>query len=418
MSVKTKYAWDMVYACKKEPSNLLCGMSGYEPLSSQDTIQAWTEVGSCTGTLSPTDSSVFILLYEEGNVPIVADAVVATKVKTLGLIQAPADSSRILRAKDDRDLEGNIALVAEATEVKTLPADSGHLLRARDDKDQEGNVPIVADAVATEVKTLGLIQAPADSSRLLRAKDDKDLEVALVADAVATKVKTLGLIRAPADSGRLLRAKDDRDLEGTVPIVADAVVATEVKTLGLIQAPPDSSHLIRAKDDSDLDVNIALVAGAVSTEVKTLGRIRVAADSGRLLRAKDGNIALLADAVSTKVKTLGVTSDTIITTSDGTSLTNVLLDSTSSSGSVLLSVDGIAKKAGDDLVKADGDANNDDNEEEDGTLVGPPSYGNDFNVISANDDNTEEDDAIVGVAPVEVALVAGTNAKVSEFCFV
>ena len=116
-----------------------------------------------------------------------------------------------------------------------------------------------------------------------------------------------------------------------------------------------------------------------------------------------------------------VTSDTIIsTTSDGTSLTansysidnNVLLDSTSS-------IDGIAKKAGEDLVKADGDGNNDDNkEEEDDALVGPPSYGNDFNVIFANDDNKEEDDAIVGVAPVEVELVAGTDAKVSEFCFV
>ena len=130
-----------------------------------------------------------------------------------------------------------------------------------------------------------------------------------------------------------------------------------------------------------------------------------------------------------------VTAETIITTLDGTSLTAdnygiddaVLLisaDSTNSSDFVLLSVDsttgavdGMAKKAGEDLVKADGDANNDDNEEEeDGALVGPPSYGNDSCVIFANDDNTEEDDAIIGVGPVEVALVAGTDATVSVFC--
>ena len=71
--VKTKQAWDIVYTCKEEPSNLFCGMAGYEPSQGQYTSQAWVEAGSCMGTMSPTDSTVFISLNDEGGCPAAFD---------------------------------------------------------------------------------------------------------------------------------------------------------------------------------------------------------------------------------------------------------------------------------------------------------------------------------------------------------
>ena len=114
----------------------------------------------------------------------------------------------------------------------------------------------------------------------------------------------------------------------------------------------------------------------------------------------DGTIHQLRRRLGQVGPEVDVTSNTIITTSD-----LILVDPISSSDFVLL-----AKKVGEDLVKVD-----DKEEEEGGAHVGPPSYGNDSNAIIANDDNKEEDDAIVGVGLVAVALVAGTDAKVSLF---
>ncbi|KAL7539352.1 hypothetical protein ACHAWF_006389 [Thalassiosira exigua] len=43
-----------VYQCKEWPYNLLCGMAGYAPGVDVDYEEAWTVLGSCDGTLSPT----------------------------------------------------------------------------------------------------------------------------------------------------------------------------------------------------------------------------------------------------------------------------------------------------------------------------------------------------------------------------
>jgi len=65
--VKTGYT--MVYQCASEPSNLFCGMSGYEPGNSQYGSTVWTSLGSCTGTISPTTSPNYVALADEGGCP-------------------------------------------------------------------------------------------------------------------------------------------------------------------------------------------------------------------------------------------------------------------------------------------------------------------------------------------------------------
>jgi len=49
----------MVYQCADEPTNEFCGQSGFEPGTSQFGEQAWTALGSCTGTIAPTSSPSF-----------------------------------------------------------------------------------------------------------------------------------------------------------------------------------------------------------------------------------------------------------------------------------------------------------------------------------------------------------------------
>lgn len=63
----------MVYQCAKEPMNLFCAMAGYEPGQGLYTNEAWTALGSCNGTIAPTDSPVFVSLTNEGGCPIAFD---------------------------------------------------------------------------------------------------------------------------------------------------------------------------------------------------------------------------------------------------------------------------------------------------------------------------------------------------------
>jgi len=58
-----------VYACKAEPTNQYCGMSGFEPGTGQYSDSAWDSLGSCTGTLAPTDSPNFEVLQDVGGCP-------------------------------------------------------------------------------------------------------------------------------------------------------------------------------------------------------------------------------------------------------------------------------------------------------------------------------------------------------------
>eukprot|EP00571_Detonula_confervacea_P006562 CAMPEP_0172330918 /NCGR_PEP_ID=MMETSP1058-20130122/61653_1 /TAXON_ID=83371 /ORGANISM="Detonula confervacea, Strain CCMP 353" /LENGTH=658 /DNA_ID=CAMNT_0013048155 /DNA_START=126 /DNA_END=2102 /DNA_ORIENTATION=- len=64
-----KSAYNMVYRCNKFPTSDWCSMAGYEPGSSQYWEQAWTELGSCTGTMSPTDSPSNVVLDDVGGCP-------------------------------------------------------------------------------------------------------------------------------------------------------------------------------------------------------------------------------------------------------------------------------------------------------------------------------------------------------------
>lgn len=61
--------FDLVYQCAAEPTNLFCGMSGYSPVDGQFKDQAWTQLGSCTGTLAPTGSPIFDALADAGGCP-------------------------------------------------------------------------------------------------------------------------------------------------------------------------------------------------------------------------------------------------------------------------------------------------------------------------------------------------------------
>ena len=46
----------VVYECKEEPYNQFCGQAGYEPGVDTHFRDAWLVLGSCTGTLAPSDS--------------------------------------------------------------------------------------------------------------------------------------------------------------------------------------------------------------------------------------------------------------------------------------------------------------------------------------------------------------------------
>jgi hypothetical protein len=80
----------MVYQCAGEPSNQFCGMSGYAPGTDQYWALAWTALGSCTGTIAPTDSPSFISLADAGGCPgdysSGADYEEGDKVSKMGLV--------------------------------------------------------------------------------------------------------------------------------------------------------------------------------------------------------------------------------------------------------------------------------------------------------------------------------------------
>jgi hypothetical protein len=59
----------MVYRCKEEPTNLFCGMTGFEPGTSQHGGQAWTALGSCSGTIAPTLAPEFVSIADAGGCP-------------------------------------------------------------------------------------------------------------------------------------------------------------------------------------------------------------------------------------------------------------------------------------------------------------------------------------------------------------
>lgn len=61
--------FSLVYRCASEPTNQYCGMAGYEAGTGQYSDVAWTEVGSCSGTLSPTSSPSFESLTNFGGCP-------------------------------------------------------------------------------------------------------------------------------------------------------------------------------------------------------------------------------------------------------------------------------------------------------------------------------------------------------------
>ena len=58
-----------VYECAATPSNLFCGMSGYEPGTGQYWDDVWTLLGSCSGTISPTGSPVYSTLTDQNGCP-------------------------------------------------------------------------------------------------------------------------------------------------------------------------------------------------------------------------------------------------------------------------------------------------------------------------------------------------------------
>ena len=64
----TKY--HRVFKCASEPTNQFCGMSGYEPGTGLHSSEAWTDLGSCSGSLAPTDSPNFDVLKVVGGCPL------------------------------------------------------------------------------------------------------------------------------------------------------------------------------------------------------------------------------------------------------------------------------------------------------------------------------------------------------------
>lgn len=59
----------IVYECASWPQNLFCGMSMYEPATGQYWESAWSIIGSCRGTLTPTTSPSFHHLQDMGVCP-------------------------------------------------------------------------------------------------------------------------------------------------------------------------------------------------------------------------------------------------------------------------------------------------------------------------------------------------------------
>ena len=59
----------LVYACTTSPNYAFCSMPGFEPNTSLHTDLAWTILGSCMGTISPTGSPAFVSLDNVGGCP-------------------------------------------------------------------------------------------------------------------------------------------------------------------------------------------------------------------------------------------------------------------------------------------------------------------------------------------------------------
>ena len=78
--------YNLVYRCASEPTNKFCGMLGYEAGTGQYSDVAWSEVGSCSGTLSPTSSPSFEALTNYGGCPG------GWEVKVAGEVYEPGDT--------------------------------------------------------------------------------------------------------------------------------------------------------------------------------------------------------------------------------------------------------------------------------------------------------------------------------------
>lgn len=65
----TAVSYTSVYECKAEPYNQFCGMVGFEPGEGQAWKEGWVEVGSCSGTLTPTTSPNYDVLEDMGGCP-------------------------------------------------------------------------------------------------------------------------------------------------------------------------------------------------------------------------------------------------------------------------------------------------------------------------------------------------------------
>ena len=72
VSVPMSY-YTMVYQCAEEPLNLVCGMVGYAPGKDRHWKEAWTELGSCEATMTPTSSPVYNFLPDTGGCPLAYD---------------------------------------------------------------------------------------------------------------------------------------------------------------------------------------------------------------------------------------------------------------------------------------------------------------------------------------------------------
>jgi len=62
----------IVYQCVAKPNNLFCGHAGYEPAADDGTMAwktAWTAVGYCSGTISPTVAPSFDSANSVGGCP-------------------------------------------------------------------------------------------------------------------------------------------------------------------------------------------------------------------------------------------------------------------------------------------------------------------------------------------------------------
>eukprot|EP00584_Thalassiosira_punctigera_P002647 CAMPEP_0172527200 /NCGR_PEP_ID=MMETSP1067-20121228/1937_1 /TAXON_ID=265564 ORGANISM="Thalassiosira punctigera, Strain Tpunct2005C2" /NCGR_SAMPLE_ID=MMETSP1067 /ASSEMBLY_ACC=CAM_ASM_000444 /LENGTH=652 /DNA_ID=CAMNT_0013310885 /DNA_START=110 /DNA_END=2068 /DNA_ORIENTATION=- len=69
-----KTGYNMVYQCAGEPNNLFCGMSGYEPGNSVYWEIAWSSLGSCNGTMTPTASPNYVSITDVGGCPAEFDS--------------------------------------------------------------------------------------------------------------------------------------------------------------------------------------------------------------------------------------------------------------------------------------------------------------------------------------------------------